>query len=271
MNNDVNGQNNLGNNIPNDQRVMDNNVNQAGTQNTINNSVNQMENQNIANNNIPQPNMMNNGIAQPNMGNNNINSQPQSFAQPVYNNAQFNPNQVQPQNNMTMSSGNKEKNNKLIIIIVIAIIGVVGLVAVIGMLSKSSKLKAKKVLTCTAHYAIEGVYGDDTYVFYINDGNMRAKETKKFDLKKLDEAGSIEGGTADEWAEQQKSEVKSECEFTTGCKVDSIKHSKGESFEYTLSYDSDFLNENSSVENYNAEEIYDQLKAGLEAQLYTCN
>ena len=95
-----------------------------------------------------------------------------------------------------------------------------------------------------------GVYYDETYEYYINDGSVSLKQTRKMDLKKT----QVEGKES-EWAQSQIDGMSEECNSTSGCKFD-YDYSKGNYLETTIFYGEEILNE--GVKGLTAEEIYEK-------------
>ena len=251
MNNNMNEQNNQGMNNtvqPNPVGTFFNNVEQPTNpvmDNNMNVLKNQMMNTNV--NPVNNPAFMNNDL-----GNNNILSQ---------NNVGNMPNNNIPNNN------GKKFNSKIILIAVGVIVALIVLIVIISSLFKNGSSGTKKVLTCSTHHAMVGVYYDEFYKYDISDGSLKVEVTQKIDLKKSQLDGDV-----DKWAKEKIANTKKDCNSTDGCKFNH-KYSKGNYLEITMILSGDLVNE--PVKDMTVDEIYEQQKSRHEngelGSLYTCN
>ena len=176
--------------------------------------------------------------------------------------------------NYTPNNNAKKDNKKVIKIAAIAVGAVLLVVLLIVLLSKSSSSSkistpsAKRTLTCTTNVAMFGVYYDETYEYYINDGSVALKQIQKIDLKKNQIQGSV-----DDWVKEKTDSISAECNAKPGCEFD-YKYSKGNYLETIVFMSEEMLSK--EVQGLTADQIYDKQKSKHEnAQtnglVYTCS
>ena len=239
--------------------------NQGVMNNYPNNNIETNYNNAQPNNQMPSNNqgVMNN-YPNNNIGINYNNNQPNNY-NPQYNQYQNNMGNMQINNTPNTKPKDNKKTMKTIAIgVVLVIVVIIGIIILV----KLTKSNAKKTLTCTTHHAVLGVYYDEKFEYFINDGSASVKYTQKVDLSKSTGLeGDIEG-----WVDEKIEASKQDCNSTSGCKFD-YKYSKGKSLEITLSLSEEV---NKSLEGMSAEEIYNQQKTKhesgeIDGSVYVCN
>ena len=221
----------------------------------------------------------NNGFQPNNFNTMNNGSQAQTFVQPDGNNANYNSNNLNMQSNQNLYQGNMmmantvaegKKKKSPIKIILIAIVAFIALIFLKNLLFGSSKISANKVLTCSTHHAMMGVYYDEIYEFSFYDDGVSIEYITKTDLEKT----KIDGD-ADTWAKQRIDAAKSECSDGS-CKFE-YEYSKGKELQISTTFENANLsNIIGSTGNMNDEDIYNAIKkkyqnGEIDGSVYTCN